>query len=242
MATSTVDTRLEAREFPRSSDYPFGKWTAWPVYWNGIIVGTLAALAVATIFGLVSIAVGAQLSDPDYRLTSLKSIRFQALLFAIFGSFFSFVAGGWVASKIAGIRHSEPAMLHGGIVWALAVPCILLMTAIGASGYSGGWYSSAILPTGGAYSAKAPFERPEPIASTASSSERTRYQTEVLHYQEQVQQWREQTPNVVRNNAICAITALLLGLIGSVIGGWMASGEPMTLTYRRDLDQVSARA
>jgi hypothetical protein len=29
------------------------------------------------------------------------------------------------------------------------------------------------------------------------------------------------------------VTALLLGLVGSVIGGWMASGEPMTLTYWR---------
>jgi hypothetical protein len=32
--------------------------------------------------------------------------------------------------------------------------------------------------------------------------------------------------------------ALLIGLVGAVIGAWMASGEPMTLTHyrRRDLD------
>ena len=29
------------------------------------------------------------------------------------------------------------------------------------------------------------------------------------------------------------VSALLLGLVGSVIGGWMASGEPMTLTHYR---------
>jgi len=41
----------------------------------------------------------------------------------------------------------------------------------------------------------------------------------------------------MRNNALAAFAALALGLIGAVIGGWMASGEPMTLTYyrRRDL-------
>ena len=41
----------------------------------------------------------------------------------------------------------------------------------------------------------------------------------------------------MRNNAFAVLVALLVGLIGSVIGGWMASGEPMTLTYyrRRDL-------
>jgi len=36
-----------------------------------------------------------------------------------------------------------------------------------------------------------------------------------------------------RNSALGAVTALLIGLVGSVIGGWMASGEPMSLTYHR---------
>jgi uncharacterized membrane protein YeaQ/YmgE (transglycosylase-associated protein family) len=38
---------------------------------------------------------------------------------------------------------------------------------------------------------------------------------------------------IARNGALGAVTALLLGLIGSVVGGWMASGEPMTFTYHR---------
>jgi hypothetical protein len=37
----------------------------------------------------------------------------------------------------------------------------------------------------------------------------------------------------MRNNAFASLVAVLLGLVGSVIGGWMASGEPMTLTYYR---------
>jgi hypothetical protein len=36
-----------------------------------------------------------------------------------------------------------------------------------------------------------------------------------------------------RNGAMGALAALLLGLVGAVIGGWLASGEPMTLTYYR---------
>jgi len=36
-----------------------------------------------------------------------------------------------------------------------------------------------------------------------------------------------------RNGALAAAAALLMGLIGSVIGAWMASGEPMTVgSYR----------
>jgi hypothetical protein len=43
----------------------------------------------------------------------------------------------------------------------------------------------------------------------------------------------------VRNGALATVAAMLLGLVGSVIGGWMASGEPMRLGHhrRRDLDE-----
>ena len=37
----------------------------------------------------------------------------------------------------------------------------------------------------------------------------------------------------MRNAALGSVTALLIGLVGGVIGGWMASGEPMTVTARR---------
>ena len=45
---------------------------------------------------------------------------------------------------------------------------------------------------------------------------------------------------IARNAALGAVTALLLGLIGSVVGGWMASGEPMTFTYYRTRAAVVA--
>jgi hypothetical protein len=43
-----------------------------------------------------------------------------------------------------------------------------------------------------------------------------------------------------RNAALGAMTALLVGLVGSVVGGWMASGEPMTFTYYRTRSAVGA--
>jgi hypothetical protein len=44
----------------------------------------------------------------------------------------------------------------------------------------------------------------------------------------------------VRNTALANVAALLLGLVGGVLGGWMASGEPMSWTYyrRRTIDDV----
>src|SRR5207249_8067248 len=43
-----------------------------------------------------------------------------------------------------------------------------------------------------------------------------------------------------RNAALGSLTALLLGLVGAVIGGWMASGEPMSLARHRE-DDIPAR-
>ena len=45
---------------------------------------------------------------------------------------------------------------------------------------------------------------------------------------------------VARNGALGAMTALLIGLVRSVIGGWVASGEPMTFTYYRTRGTVGA--
>jgi hypothetical protein len=38
---------------------------------------------------------------------------------------------------------------------------------------------------------------------------------------------------VMRNAAFGTVMGLLIGLIGSVLGGWMASGEPMSVAYYR---------
>src|SRR5687768_9287626 len=106
-------------------------WTAWPVSWTGIWVGMLAALVTGLVIGLIGTAVGA------HQLAEGRTARIGALglVFSVAGAFFAAVVGGWVAAKIAGIRRSETAMLHGAIVWMLGVPILLVMSAIGATGY-----------------------------------------------------------------------------------------------------------
>jgi hypothetical protein len=37
----------------------------------------------------------------------------------------------------------------------------------------------------------------------------------------------------VRNAALGGLTALVLGLAGAILGGWLASGEPMSVRHRR---------
>jgi hypothetical protein len=45
---------------------------------------------------------------------------------------------------------------------------------------------------------------------------------------------------VMRNTALAAATALLVGLVGAALGGWMGSGEPMTFGYYRRRDRGTA--
>ncbi len=41
------------------------------------------------------------------------------------------------------------------------------------------------------------------------------------------------TAIAIRNSAVGSVLGILIGLMGAVIGGWFASGEPMTLTRER---------
>jgi hypothetical protein len=176
------------------------EWTRWPVAWSAIWVGALTALAVGLIIGLLGFAVGA---NEVSRYVDWTKIRLVGAIFSIGGAFFAFVAGGWTAARIAGIRRSEPAILHGAIVWLVTLPLLLALAAVGVLGHFGGWYGG--LSGMPAWTAAAAAD---PDLATAT-----------------------------RNNALATAVALLLGLVGGVLGGWMASGEPMTFTHHRKRDR-----
>jgi hypothetical protein len=178
------------------------EWIRWPVAWTAVWVGALTALAVGLLIGLLGFAFGA---NEVANTVDWKKLRLISAIFAVGGAFFAFVAGGWTAGRIAGIRRSEPAMLHGAIVWLVALPLFLALAALGISGHWGGWYGGL----GGI----------TPLASGAT-----------MH---------PELAEATRNNALATAVALLLGLVGSVIGGWMASGEPMTLTHYRRRDRLA---
>ncbi len=109
------------------------------VSWSGIWVGALSALVSALVFGLIGIALGAQQVGPAQRIVSWNSFGLSTLVFSVFSAFFSLVIGGWVAGRVAGLRRSEPAMLHGAIVWLVVVPLLVALASLGAGGYFGGW-------------------------------------------------------------------------------------------------------
>jgi hypothetical protein len=233
MPSTQIDgVRVALNRTEGMTEHQYEKWNHWPVNWSAIWVGTLSAVAAVLIFGLVGLALGAHLLGPEHRVVDLKKIALGTLAFSVFSAFLSFVIGGWTAGKVAGILRSEPGMLQGAIVWLTAMPVLVLLAGVGAGNYLGGWYAG-LAGTPSWATPAALFERPESLDVSATAEERREWKEEQAAYKQKVKQWQEDSPKVTRNSALGVVTALLLGLIGSVIGGWMASGEPMTLTYHR---------
>jgi hypothetical protein len=190
----TVVRHAGAETATTSSEY-------WPINWSAIWVGALAALAVSVIISLAGAALGAHQLGPGGRIASWKDVGFGALVFAVVGAFFAFVVGGWVAGKINGFRRAETDMLHGAIVWLVAVPLIVAFAAVGAGTLFGGWY--------GGLAGTPIWVTPSNVAADPNAA------------------------TAARNTALLAVTALLIGLVGSVLGGWLASGEPMSVYLYR---------
>ena len=104
----------------------------WYVSWSGVFVGALSALALLLVFGLTGIAIGAH--QVGQRYASWHEFRLITLVFSVFGSFLSFVLGGWAAARVTGTRRVETAMLHGAIAWLVTVPGLLFFAGLGAGG------------------------------------------------------------------------------------------------------------
>ena len=182
-------------------DRPVGvTWTVWPINWTAVIVGALAALVAVVLFGLIGTAIGAHKTGVEGRITAWSGVGFASLAWAVISSFFAFVIGGWIATRIAGIRRPEDAALHGAIVWLVAVALMCAAAAFSGAIFNG-WYTG-LAPTPAVPSV--PGQAADPNLAIA-----------------------------VRNGALAASAAILIGLMGAVIGGWFASGEPMRVgNYR----------
>ena len=188
-------------------------------------MGALAALAAVIVFGLAGVALGYHLMGPEARVVDWHKFGIGVLACSVIGAFAAFVIGGSVAARTAGLTRAEPAMLHGAIAWLVVVPILVFLAALGGSNYIGGWYGG-LAGTPSWAVASAPARRPRWSRRTPRRRPGRRVK--------RPPKWPATPPWV-------PITALLLRLVGAVIGGWMASGEPMTFGHYTRPYQGKAR-
>ena len=224
-----METTLPSDDY-NNEEIRYEKWQHWPINWTAVVVGALAALSFSMLFALTAAALGAQQFTPEHRIVDLHKVGMLLVAFAVLGAFFSFVIGGWAAGRIAGILHSEPAMLHGAIVWLVAVPLIALFSTLGAGGYNSSWYGGLGYH---AYGSDYPYAAPPALSATATDLQRATSDADWAEYRRNLKIWRDDSPRVARNAAMCAVTSLLIAMMGAVIGGWAASGEPMSIKHKR---------
>jgi hypothetical protein len=222
--------RNEPWQDPLADDPRFDHWNEWPVFWSAVWVGGLASLVAVLLCGLMGIAFGAHQVGPESRVVDLHNIGFWSIFCAVLSAFGAGMLGGWITGEIAGIQRAETGMYHGAISWLVATPLIVVLAALGAGSYLGGWYGGLAGTPAGAGQSEAPFLRPEPPMPDATAEEQATYMSQERVYRAKVQQWHKDAPLVARNSAITAASALLIGLVGSVIGGWLASGDSFPFT------------
>jgi len=121
-------------------------WSPWPISWSAVWVGALAAVVAAMLFGLIAIAIGANVMGNGGQTVRWHDITLGTLFASVFASFLAFVIGGWCASKITGFRRAEPAVLHGAIAFLVAVPVLVVLVAVTGGAGFGGWYGGLAGP------------------------------------------------------------------------------------------------
>ncbi|HEY3111929.1 MAG TPA: hypothetical protein VGL23_24460, partial [Chloroflexota bacterium] len=115
---------------------PFANLADWRMHWGPIVAGLLAALTAMTLLGLLGAAIGltaltaAQGAPPDTGRNAAVWGGISTLL--------SFLLGGYVASRTAGLLDRGWGAWHGVLVFMLAVPVLLWLASQGLGALVGG--------------------------------------------------------------------------------------------------------
>ena len=100
------------------------------VSWSSILAGALTALAITVVLSVTALAAGLEVApirgDVDPQFGTLVATVITGLFIVL-----AFGAGGLTAVWAAGHVDPAPAILHGFLVWALAVVLMLGLVAMG---------------------------------------------------------------------------------------------------------------
>ncbi len=99
--------------------------------WGPIWAGVLTAFGIFFLFSLIALAAGLELADLP--AAPRGDVPVDVLASIVTGIFLvvAFFAGGFTASWAAGLLDEGGGILHGFLVWALAVALILILAAAG---------------------------------------------------------------------------------------------------------------
>ena len=106
------------------------------ISWSSILAGALIALAVLVLLSVAALAAGLEVAPVGEGAEPLFGTAIASVVTGIF-IVIAFGAGGLTAVWAAGLIESGPAILHGFLVWALALLLLLVLVALGLGGFDG---------------------------------------------------------------------------------------------------------
>ena len=106
------------------------------ISWSSILAGALIALAVLVLLSVAALAAGLEVTLADGGAEPLFGTAVASIVTGLF-IVIAFGAGGLTAVWAAGHVEPGPAILHGFLVWALALLLLLALVALGLGGFGG---------------------------------------------------------------------------------------------------------
>jgi hypothetical protein len=189
---------------------PFADLADWRIQWGPIVAGLLVALTTMTLLGLLGAAIGLSALDAGTAATPgapPPDAGRNAALWGGVSALLSFLIGGYVASRTAGLLDRRWGAWHGALAFMLAVPVLLWLAGQGLGAVMGG-------PSGYAASLNPAYLADQARAAAASVTP-----TDVAR-----------AASAARNGAWGAFVGALLGLGAGALGGYL--GVHYTLTHR----------
>jgi hypothetical protein len=112
------------------------------VSWSAILAGAVVVIAVEVLLSVLGAGVGLGLARPDAGSTSAAGIASGAGIWWVVSGVIALFLGSFVAARLAGLPSRFDGMLHGLIVWGLALLLTVYLLTSAVGGLIGGAFSA----------------------------------------------------------------------------------------------------
>lgn len=218
------------------------------VSWGAIFAGTVIAMGLLILLGMLGTAIGFRAIDPQ-QSGAFDGVGIGAGIWWIVTSIIALAVGGYVASHLSGIPEKRSASLHGASVWGV-ITLLMLWFAAGAAGSAINTATSAVTGAAQAASTATNTAASAVLRPGGVSQEQAENQIEgavetMRDEIEQVdQQQLRQDAGVVAENALDGLSsaswyaffASLLSLVAAVIAAGAGAPHRTFVTARDKVD------
>jgi hypothetical protein len=191
--------------------------------WSAIFSGTVVALIINTMLGLLGLAIGLGSIGGSPTGGMLQNIGTGAIIWAAANAIISLFCGGWVAARFAGMQRSFDGALHGLVTWGLTSILMVTLLAGIVSAVVGGGLRAITGGGANAMAALPPQAKQQVMGQVQQGAGQLQAQAntpqERAQLQQQATQVGAQAAQISSRAAWGGFIILLLGGIAAAVGG-----------------------